>query len=501
MNIISDHNDLSYRLKDAFELITYSEKTPAILSSIQGQILSVNPAARKIGLKAGDIFADILVDAEALEFLELCAGSRGSLFSRQELILPGGERKQYRFEGASLVQDSEHALIVRLCDIEKSNSGFSRLNFNNRISHERALSELRLQTVIDAALDIIILTDRSGRIVLANKAIQRLTGYSPGEVIGAGLELLMPGIYECEADEGEQIKEQRTLASYIGSNPSYIGSNRETFAKRKDESLFPVKLSFGESLMGSDLYYTGIIHDLSGYKEIEQKLQQSQKMEALGKLSGGVAHDFNNLLAVVIGRLEFASDFSEKEEVQQHLNIALKAAEKGAALIDQLLSFSRQKHLNNETLNLSNVVSEAVEMLSRVLGEHIQIKTDIKSNNIMAIADAVQLNNALINIATNSRDALGAGGVIKITVDPAKNYEGRDGEFVKITVSDTGTGMSQDVLDQAIEPFFTTKDVGMGTGLGLSMVHGYVKQSGGFMTINSSPDEGTVVSLFFKSAS
>ncbi len=477
-------------LKESFELISYSEKTPAILTTSEGRVLSVNLAAKRLGFDKNMELLEKL-GADFREFMEICSGSRESFFSRKEITLPDGSSKDYRFEGAGISSGDERGLIFRLKSIEKSLIGFSKTNKADRLFRERALSEQRLQTVIDAAIDVIILADAYGKIILANKAVEKVLGYSIDEVVGQNVKILMPSAFSVEHDQYMQNYRQT-------NNAKIIGIGREVVAKRKDGSELPINLSIGESRFANELYYTGIIHDLTGYKEIENKLQQSHKMEALGKLSGGVAHDFNNLLAVVIGRLEFAADLVQEKRTLEHLGIALNAADKGAKLIDQLLSFSRQKHLNNEILNLSEEVNDIVEMLGRVLGEQIEITTEISDKVIKAYADTVQLNNALINLATNSRDAMMKGGSLKITVEPSRYYEEQEGNFVKVSLSDTGIGMPPETLNQAVEPFFTTKDVGMGTGLGLSMVHGYMRQSDGFLTIESIPDAGTTVSLFFR---
>ncbi|MFT6558867.1 PAS domain S-box protein [Sneathiella sp.] len=484
----------------SFDLIAYSDKIPSLLLSVDGDILALNPAARR-GFSLEQNQNLVALFGSGFErFLSYCSGSRDPLFSRQKLQGSDNIEREYRCEGAAIVSGDEKAILLRFKSIERSLAGFSRVNQEHGEFRDKALSEQRLQTVIDAAIDIIILTDQNGKIILVNKAIKKMMGFSTDEIIGQNVKMLMPS--EFSDDEDPQ-------------NPGYdhskveqsVGAIREVVARRKDGSQYVANLSVGTSRFVNETYYTCIIHDLSEYKNIELKLQQSQKMEALGKLSGGVAHDFNNLLSVIIGRLEFAREIIQDETTDRHIRVALNAADKGAGLIDQLLSFSRQKHLNNEVLNLGAAVQEALEMIGRGLGEHIEISLEIRNAEINAFADAVQLNNALINLATNARDAMTKDGTLSILVEPVlvegdagDEAKKNGGRYVRIAVTDSGTGMSEDVRKQAIEPFYTTKEVGEGTGLGLSMVHGYVEQSGGFMNIDSTVGEGTTVNLYFRAA-
>lgn len=502
MNIINDHKTFNLILETSFELIAYSDTFPAILVKADGEILALNPAGqRKLGFETTQNLAEIFGSRFAA-FLKTCSGSRESLFFRLNVTQENCPEKEYRCEGSALCQGDQKAIILRFKGIERSLAGFSRVNTEKRETRDRLLSEQRLQTVIDAAIDVIILSDAHGQIILANKAVERLMGYTPDELIGQNVKVLMPGAFAHNHDQYmENYRETKTA--------KIIGIGREVVALRKDGREFPINLSIGKSSFAGEIYYTGIIHDLTEYKEIEAKLQQSQKMEALGKLSGGVAHDFNNLLSVILGRLELAEEELDDDGCLEHIKVAMGAADRGARLIDQLLSFSRQKHLQPEVLNIADVVYEVIEMMGRLLGAHIDIKSEIKSIPKLAYADSTQLNNALINLATNARDAMPAGGVLTITLENIDSLSpelstlspnGVESDYVRVAISDTGFGMPEDIVQQVIEPFFTTKDVSEGTGLGLSMVHGYMSQTNGFMHIDSVQGRGTTVSLYFVAA-
>jgi PAS domain S-box-containing protein len=238
---------------------------------------------------------------------------------------------------------------------------------------------------------------------------------------------------------------------------------------------------------------------------LERQLSHSQKLDALGQLAGGVAHDFNNLLAVILGWLALAADeLEDRPEVREWVLAAKKAAERGASLTNTMLTFAREQPLQSMEVDPSAVVCELVEMLRRTLGETIVINASHASDQWRCRADPGQLQNALLNLALNARDAMPKGGAVTIHtsnahLEPAEAGRilgGRPGDFVVVAVSDTGEGMSPEVAARAFEPFFTTKDAGRGTGLGLSMVDGFARHSGGFATIDSGEGRGSTISIY-----
>ena len=253
-----------------------------------------------------------------------------------------------------------------------------------------------------------------------------------------------------------------------------------------------------------------IVQDITERKTTEEQLRQSQKMETIGHLTGGVAHDFNNLLMVVMGNLDLLLDrLRQDPDTAGIVNAAISAAERGAALTRQLLAYARRQPLAPSELDVNAAIQNISGLLRRTLGEQIQIETILGGGLWHALADATQVENAIINLAINARDAMPAGG--KLTLETANasfddayaglNDDVAPGQYVMIAVTDTGTGMPANVVARAFEPFFTTKPVGRGTGLGLSMVYGFAKQSGGHAKIYSELGHGTTVKLYLPRAS
>jgi len=242
---------------------------------------------------------------------------------------------------------------------------------------------------------------------------------------------------------------------------------------------------------------------VTALRDAESRLHQAQKMDAVGQLTGGVAHDFNNLLTVIIGALDLDPQ-RIPAEMRPSIEQALRAAERGAALTHRLLAFSRQQMLVTRNVDFNRLIGDMDELLRRTLGEHVEIELKLAGDLWPALADSGQVENSLLNLAINARDAMPDGG--KLTIETSNvhldddyasnNAEVVPGDYVMMAVTDTGTGMPEDVLAHVFEPFFTTKEIGKGTGLGLSMIYGFAKQSGGHAKIYSEVGHGTTVRLY-----
>ena len=267
---------------------------------------------------------------------------------------------------------------------------------------------------------------------------------------------------------------------------------------------------YGRSTLVPEIDTAGLIvgcfvlsFDITEQKRMQAALVQAQKMEAIGQLSSGIAHDFNNLLTIIVGNLSIMKEQADgNPAVLSLIDPALEAGKRGAQLVQRLLSFSRQQPLRPTIVNIQALIEDVVPLLQRSLSSRIQLSLEFSDEPLIARIDAHQLENALLNLAVNARDAMPDGGQLKIHVQRlefselnARAYDVIEGDYVQIDVSDTGVGMEAEILSRIFEPFFTTKDFGRGSGLGLSMIYGFVKQSGGGINVSSEPDQGTTMSL------
>ncbi|HYN39034.1 MAG TPA: ATP-binding protein, partial [Rhodospirillales bacterium] len=281
--------------------------------------------------------------------------------------------------------------------------------------------------------------------------------------------------------------------------------------RRKDGALFWELASIApvKDASGRISHYVGVKEDITDRKEMEEQLRQSQKMQALGQLTGGIAHDFNNLLAIIIGNLQLLGERIDGEaRLRELFEDALWSAQRGAELTHRLLAFARRQPLKPDAVDFNGVIRGLSDLLRRTLGAGIQIREDLAPDLWTAYADRGELERALVNLAVNARDAMQGGGMLILetrnaTIDEAyaEQYEELvAGDYVLLAVSDSGGGMSAEVMRHVFEPFFTTKAVGKGSGLGLSMVYGFVKQSGGHVEIDSRIGQGTTVKLYLPRA-
>jgi PAS domain S-box-containing protein len=358
-----------------------------------------------------------------------------------------------------------------------------------------ALADGDLRAVVDQAPLAIIVVDLEDRVQLWNRAAERLFGWAEQEVLGRHLPII-----PLEAHTEDQNVDGRVLA---GEEPRGF----EAKCRRKDGTLIEAHISVS-ALHGADGKAVGVMRfivEIGERKRLEQQLRQAQKMEALGRLVGGVAHDFNNLLTAILvysGLLQ--SQLSPESRLQRHVEDIRIAGERGAELVAQLLALGRKQVMEPVMLSLNSALSEMTEMLQRLLGEDIELVTSFALRLGQVRVDPAQLQQVVLNLALNARDAMPSGGRLVLETANAEadekgvvHYPGlRPGRYVTFTVSDTGVGMDPETRARVFEPFFTTKPSGRGSGLGLSTVYGIVKQSGGYVYVSSEPGRGTAVQVF-----
>ncbi|HZT78351.1 MAG TPA: PAS domain-containing protein [Vicinamibacterales bacterium] len=359
-----------------------------------------------------------------------------------------------------------------------------------------------LQAVIDATPDAIFVKDLEGRYVLVNAAMARFLGKPADAVVGRN---------DCELYPAD------TARRFIDDDRKVIASGRaqsfEGVATVEDGSSQAYLVTKGvyRNPQGEIVGVFGISHDVTELREAQKTLEQtrealfrSQKMEAVGQLTGGIADDFNNILAVIIGNVELLRAYFPKDKYAGEIvSAVLKAALHGRDLTSHLLAFSRRRLLNPQAVDVHALVANTVKLLGRTLGATIRLDADTRAASGIAFVDPAALEAAVLNIALNARDAMPDGGsltfrttALDVPEARATEFDVPPGSYLALAIEDTGTGMTPDVVARVFEPFFTTKTGGAGTGLGLSMVYGFAKQSGGSVTITSEPGRGTTVTLY-----
>ena len=343
----------------------------------------------------------------------------------------------------------------------------------------------------------IVIAGRDGRILRTNKAAECMFGVEPGGLNSLVVEDLLPPSLR-------QTHRAHRRAFYESPQPRSIGTGRTLYARRADGSEFPVEVGLTPFREGDALLVAASIVDVSGRVAAERALRQAQKMDTLGKLTSGIAHDFNNLLTIVDGNLQMvAESLGPNDPNLPLLQSAARATRRGSELVRGLLSLSRRQMLQPIDVDIADTCLRLLPTLERVLGEHIRITTDLAPGLWPVRVDPAHLESAMLNLVVNARDAMPQGGRLSIDArnlsyqEECADGESRPapGDYVALTISDTGCGMDADTLSRIHEPFFTTKSADHGTGLGLPMVFAFARESGGVFDVASRPGLGTASTL------
>jgi PAS domain S-box-containing protein len=362
------------------------------------------------------------------------------------------------------------------------------------LAAERASSNL-LQSIIEGTSEAVYLKDSQGRYLLMNSAGARLLGHTPEEIVGrtdgelfAAREAELIQAVDREVMKTGQMLTSEDLLTSAGAARTYLTT--------KNPYRDP---------QGKIIGVLGISVDITERRRMEQHLQKAQRMESIGTFSGGIAHDFNNLLTVIKGYSYLAhADAENHPAIRESVDQITKAAGRASSLVDQLLAFSRRQVLQPRVINLNDIVANLRKMLDRLIGEDVQIQTQLAADLGSAKADPGQVEQVLMNLAANARDAMLAGGRLMVETDNilinrtsmGPDFNVPPGSYVRLIVTDTGIGMDFETQARIFEPFFTTKPPGKGTGLGLATVYGIVKQSGGHIGVDSQPGCGTTFRIY-----
>ncbi len=421
-------------------------------------------------------------------FNHLISGSLDSYeYVEAPVITKTGEKRMVSWHNTLLEDKNGEVFAV---------AGFGA-DITDRKEMERKVleSEKRYRVLFERSNDAIYIADKAGNIITANPATARLFGVSSPELLGANIT----NFYWNPRDRAGLLNEVAAIG--------YVNDFKlEMKDSSQNKRLCLVNCSKWEDDEGNLIGYLTMCKDITESVKLEDQLRQAQKMESIGTLAGGIAHDFNNLLTVVAGYSEMLiAEKTEEDPDLPDLSSIKNAADKAAELVKQLLTFSRKVETNPKPINLNQKVQESTKLLSRTIPKMITIRLRLKDNLSRIYADPGQIEQVIINLAVNAKDAMPEGGTLTFSTENVvlseeycKGHPGANpGDYVCLTIEDTGHGMPKDVVLRIFEPFYTTKHIGEGTGLGLAMVYGIVKQHSGYITCNSEPGEGAAFKIYF----
>jgi two-component system cell cycle sensor histidine kinase/response regulator CckA len=457
----------------------------------QGRLIEVNRAwLNLLGYSREEVigtwFADYLAPGfrEAFQSLFLRFKSQGETRGAEfDIVKKDGTAVTVSVDGSFVMDDSgtkrSHCILYDISQRRKAEK-----------------VQRRLATAIEQTTEGIIITDTEGRIQYANPAFESMTGYSREEVLGR----MIGEMWETDSNGGFVDELTATLEGSEVWRGRLTKKRKDGATYQEDTTISPV---FDHS--GQVMNYVAVMRDVTDHVALEKQLQHSQKMEAIGTLAGGIAHDFNNLLTIVSGYTELLmADSSKEDPTYADLSKIAFAAQRGSELVRSLLAFSRKVETKPRPVNINHSIEQVRKLLFRTIPKMIEIKVDLAHEIGVVNADPAQMEQILINLAVNAKDAMPEGGTLAIQTANVildedycrAHFQATPGPYVQITVSDTGEGMEQEVLDHIFEPFYTTKRPGQGTGLGLAMVYGIVQQHGGHITCTSAPGTGTAFRVY-----
>ncbi|HEV7868472.1 MAG TPA: response regulator [Chthoniobacteraceae bacterium] len=385
-------------------------------------------------------------------------------------------------------------------------AGIEMALYKHRTDKKMREREQWLSTTLTSIADAVITTDADGKITFLNTAAETLSGWSLGDAVG----LPYAEVFQIVEESTRLVPTDRVAkALTAGATGSFsnhtILVRRDTSEVHIEHSVAPIRQGLQELIGGCVI----VFNDVSERKQLEERLLQVQKMDAIGKLAGGIAHDFNNAITAIVGYAEMILlKIKETDPLHSDARQIVRAAEHSARLTHQLLAFSRKQVLQPRSLSLNAEIAGVEDMVRRLIGENIRLEISAAPDLWRTMADAGQIQQVVINLAINARDAMPEGGCLKLqvsntTVDAVQALrisDGRPGEFVLLTVSDNGTGMTRETMQRVFEPFFTTKGPGKGSGIGLATCYGIIRQTSGMISVASEIGSGTTFSIYLPKA-
>ncbi len=512
LGIVLDFRDVSDRKKSETALRNSEKKFKSIfqasydailISNFEGKILSCNRAAQKVF----DFSEEELLTQSIPHLIPGIAA-----YFSQKGATPLNPKNIEQLIGKALEivgkksDETEFPIDLSITDWETEEGRFLSFTIRDITERKQAEEALRterdfISTVMNTDGVLVIVLDSFGNFVRGNRTWETLTGYDKEKVQNKKFELFLRSEVE--------IKQYRAVLNRIYEGEG-IGKEEIPLTTKEGETrqiLWSYSTIRNEG--GGIDFIVGTGLDITELRKAEEQLRQAQKMDAIGKLAGGVAHDFNNLLTAINGYSDLMLETMDpSEEYYEDIKEIRKAGNRAADLTRQLLAFSRRQMLNMRILNLNDVLQNMDKMLRRIIGEHISLNYLFSDRPAFIRGDASQIDQIVLNLAVNARDAMPNGGKLTIETDLVtldkgysnKHFQMKPGEYVLLAISDNGIGMSKEVQKRIFEPFFTTKEIGKGTGLGLSTVYGIVKQSNGFIWVYSEPGQGTTFKIYLPRA-
>jgi PAS domain S-box-containing protein len=469
------------------------ERLPiAILLHADSKIVYANPAAMKLAA-AGSVGQ--LLGRSVLEFIH--PDSQTIALAHVSLILNG--EKDPRSSELKFVRVDGATETVQVTSVPITYHGKPLIQSAIQDISEQKKFERRLHlqdAALNAVANAIAITDQKGKIEWVNPAFEKLTGYAPFQAVGADISKLVRS--------GKQdVDFYKKMWDTVLSGKAWHG---QLVNRRKDGTLYDEDMTITPVSNDEETHFIAIMEDLTERKTLEDELTQAQKLDVIGRLAGGVAHDYNNVLGVILGYGELIKNkLRDEESIRRQLDAIIAAAKRGSELTKRLLSFSRKEIVSPKIISVNSSIESIKEMLLQVIGENRNLVLNLGRDIWNARVDPTQLDQVLVNLATNARDAIENVGTI--TIETANmladevfvrgHSDFTQGEYVRISFADSGKGMDKNILKKIFEPFFTTKPIGKGTGLGLAMVHAIVKQNNGNIEVQSEPGVGTRFDVYF----